>query len=65
MHNEPQDYFVVFARDASGSIWCPEKIERPVAACLSYEEAVLVREQLRQSGIHCIIRFVGQTGGGD
>ena len=61
MHNEPHDCFVVYVRDGSGS----EAVERPVAACPSYQEAAGVRRQIRLSGGTCIIRFAGQAGGGD
>ena len=61
MHNEPHDCFVVFVRDGSG----PDAVERPVAACPSYQEAARVRTQVRQSGKPCVIRFVGHAGGGD
>jgi hypothetical protein len=63
--DQVQDCFVVFVRDGSGAACRPEAVERPVAACPSYEEAVRLRGQLRQSGRSCVIRFVGQTGGGD
>jgi anti-anti-sigma factor len=62
---EAQDCFVVYVRDAAGSAWRPEGLERPVASCPCYEEAVAVREQFRQAGRRCIIRFVGPAGGGD
>jgi hypothetical protein len=65
MHNEPQDCFVVFVRDRSKTGWPGDTVERPVATCPSYEEAVRIREEFRQSGRSCIIRFVGETGGGD
>ncbi len=60
-----QDSFVVFVRDGSGSAWRPEDVERPAATCASYEEALAVRDRLRQSGKPSIIRFVGEAGGGD
>ncbi len=62
---ELENCFVVFVREGSGNEDRPEKVERPVASCPSYDEAVRVREQLRQAGKTCIIRFVGQAGGGD
>ncbi len=65
MNNEPQDCFMVFLRNGSGSAWRPEDVEQPVAACSSYDEAVKVREQYRQAGTSCIIRCTGETGGGD
>ena len=48
MHNELQDCFVVFVRDGA--------VERPVAACTTYAEAVKCREQFRQSGQGCVGR---------
>jgi len=63
--DESQECFMVFVRDGTESADRPDAAERRVAACPTYEEAVKVREQLRQSGTSCIIRFVGQPGGGD
>jgi len=60
-----QDSFMVFVRDGSGSAWRPEDLERPAATCASYAEALAVRDRLRQSGKPSIIRFVGESGGGD
>jgi anti-anti-sigma regulatory factor len=62
---ELEDCFLVFVRDGAGSPWRPEDVERPIASCASYEEALAIREQLRQSGRRCIIRFAGETGGGN
>jgi hypothetical protein len=62
---EPQDCFVVYVRNGSAHAARPEAMERPVAACPSYEEAARIRDRYRQEGRTCIIRFVGQTGGGD
>jgi hypothetical protein len=54
-----QDCFVVVVRDEF------DAIERVVATCPSHEEAAEVRQQLRRPGMSCVIRCVGQTGGGD
>jgi len=59
------DCFVVLVRDESVSAWRPQVVERPVATCSSYEEAARVRQEMRDSGRRCVIRSVGQTGGGD
>ena len=61
MHDEPRDCFVVYVREGSR----PEAVERPVAACPSYQEAARLRRQIRLSGRTCIIRFAGEAGGGD
>jgi hypothetical protein len=60
-----QDCYVVFVRDPSGSIHEPETVERVLATCSSYEEAVKTREKLRQPGRSLIIRCTSETGGGD
>jgi hypothetical protein len=65
VEDHDQDGFVVYLRDDSESVWRPQAFERAVATCSSYEEAVKVRQELRDSGQHCIIRCVGETGGGD
>jgi hypothetical protein len=65
MHDEPHDCFMVFVRAGTVSTCRPGAVERPVAACPTYEEAARLREKLRRAGWSCIIRFVGQTGGGD
>jgi anti-anti-sigma regulatory factor len=62
---EPENCFVVFVREGPGAAEHPEMVERPVATCFSYEEAARLREELRPSGKNCIIRFIGQAGGGD
>jgi anti-anti-sigma regulatory factor len=59
------DGFVVFVREECGTANRPESLERPLTACPTYTDAARVREQLRQSGRNCVIRFVGETGGGD
>jgi hypothetical protein len=59
--------FVVFLRDDSrrAARRRPQAVEQPVATCASYEEAVRVRQEYRDSGRSCVIRCVGETGGGD
>lgn len=41
----------------------PSAREVEVASYPCYQEAVLLRRQLSQSGYHCVIRFTGETGG--
>jgi len=65
MNDELLDCFVVFVRDGPPSPWHPEDAERPVVRCHSYEEAARAREKLREPGKSCVIRYVGQSGGGD
>jgi len=59
-----EDDFVVFIRsdrdDAN-----PDRVEWPLASCASYEEAKRVRDTFSNRNGDCVIRFVGETGGGD
>jgi hypothetical protein len=65
MEDVYQDCFVVFVRDEAGSAWRPDAVEREVATCYSYDEAARVGKRVRDSGKSCVIRCVGQAGGGD
>ena len=65
MDETRQDGYVVFVRDETRGNRKPGDIEQVVATCPSYEEADRVRQRLRHSGRHCVIRVVGETGGGD
>jgi hypothetical protein len=58
------DCFVVYAH-RDGFTWEPREVERELAACGTYEEAVQIKLERERSGQHCVIRFVGPTGGGD
>ena len=60
-----QDCFVVFIRDEAGPTQRPEDVEDVAMACATYQEAARVKQELRGTGKHCIIRSVGQAGGGD
>jgi hypothetical protein len=64
LRDSGQDCFVVYARDEADASRS-DAAERPVANCPTHGEAAAVRERLRESGQSCVIRFVGQTGGGD
>jgi hypothetical protein len=60
-----EDDFVVFIRSDRGDGSAPESVEWPLANCASYEEARRVREAFSNHTGDCVIRFVGETGGGD
>jgi hypothetical protein len=59
------DRFVVFVRESAGHHASPETVEREVSACSSYDEARRVQQTYRQTAQECVIRYVGQSGGGD
>jgi hypothetical protein len=60
-----QDCFVVYVRDGSWPAHKPEAVEHPLVMCPTYEEAVRVRQGLKDAGKSCVIRSVGHAGGGD
>jgi hypothetical protein len=59
------DCFVVYAHWDGVSQENPARIERELAWCGTYEEADQSRHQFEREGVHCVIRFVGPSGGGD
>ena len=66
MEETRADCFVVYVRDEGRARrGRPGDAEQAVATCPSYEEADRVRQRLRGSGKHCVIRSVGETGVGD
>lgn len=59
------DRFAVYLRNEREETDGVEGVERPVATLPSYEEARRVRRWYRDSGRDCVIRFLGDAGGGD
>lgn len=59
------DRFAVYLRFDQPEKVGVEGVERPVASLYSYEEARRVRQWYRDSGRDCVIRFLGDVGGGD
>jgi hypothetical protein len=59
------DRFVVFLRHDRSKSSRPDHAERALAVCSSYSEARRIQRQLQGSAMDCVIRFVGQAGGGD
>jgi hypothetical protein len=60
-----EDDFVVFIRSDPGHNPAPERVEWPLAHCNTYEEARRVRDSFSNHDGDCVIRFLGETGGGD
>lgn len=59
------DRFAVYLRNDREETKGVESAERAVAMLPSYEEARRVRQWYRDSGKDCVIRFLGDAGGGD
>jgi hypothetical protein len=60
-----EDDFVVFIRSDPGDLSAPETLEWPLASCATYEEAKRLRDSVSARNGDCVIRFLGETGGGD
>jgi hypothetical protein len=60
-----EDCFEVYVRSDHVHDDTPETAERPVVRCASYEEARRVQRALLNADHHCVIRYLGQAGGGD
>ena len=59
------DCFVVYAQKEDPRWERPDRIEHELASCGTYAEANQIRQDHERAGVHCVIRFVGPTGGGD
>src|SRR5262245_49835561 len=59
-----EDLYVIYLRCDSLTTQ-PESSERPVMVCASYSEARRVQRMLQRADQQCVIRFQGNTGGGD
>lgn len=57
--------FVVYVRTDPGHGEDPATVERPLAACATYEEARQIQRAWRQAAHDCVIRYAGVAGGGD
>jgi hypothetical protein len=59
-----EDLYVIYLRCDSWTSQ-PESHERPLMVCASYSEARRVQRMLQGADQECVIRFQGNTGGGD
>jgi len=59
-----QDLYVVYLRSATETTR-PDGAECPVMVCTSYGEARRLQRLLQHGEQECVIRFQGDTGGGD
>jgi hypothetical protein len=65
MEDTTADLFQVFLREYRHCTVPPEVVERPLAACATYEEARRVRAENQRDSREVVIRYLGQSGGGD
>ena len=64
MQREQEDRFVVFVR-AERDPERPDANERAFTYCTTYADAQRIRKGLHLIGRDSVVRFEGQTGGGD
>ena len=62
---DQDDRYVVFVRKDRNHIEEPEAVEQPLVVCSSYAEARRVQRRFHSAANECVIRFVGNAGGGD
>jgi hypothetical protein len=60
-----ENHFVVFLREDRSQSFRPDHAEQPFIACSTYGEARRVQRELQQTSRDSVIRYVGETGGGD
>jgi hypothetical protein len=65
MESISDDRYVVYVRHDRSQSCRPDHAERPLIACSTYEQARQIQRHLHQTSRASVIRFVGQTGGGD
>jgi hypothetical protein len=63
LHNE--DRFTIYVRTDPNHAPSPEEIEVPLASFSSYEEALRAQRAYQRPTRECVIRYQGDTGGGD
>jgi hypothetical protein len=63
LHDE--DHFTVYVRLDPGFAPSPEEIEIPLGSFHSYQEALRAQRAYQRPARECVIRFQGDTGGGD
>jgi hypothetical protein len=60
-----QDNFTVFVRTDSSHVDSSDEVEQPLASFSSFTEARRFLRLWRRPAHECVIRFQGDTGGGD
>jgi hypothetical protein len=59
------DLFQVYVREHRKDGEAPEEVEQPLEGCATYEEARRLRQKASRPDSDCVIRYMGDTGGGD
>jgi hypothetical protein len=65
MQANHDDGFMVYVRTDLAHDQRPDRAERLLTHCASYEEARRIQREWRRTSRECVIRFNGEVGGGD
>jgi hypothetical protein len=59
------DWFTIYVRTDPAEAQSPEDIEIPLASFPSYQDALRAQRAYQRPIRECVIRYHGDTGGGD
>ncbi len=65
MNSDHEDGFLVYLRTDPPHREAPDTVEQPVICCASYEDARRIQREYRRTAQECVIRYLGDSGGGD
>jgi hypothetical protein len=65
MTSVQDDVYWVYVRRDRSQPFPPEDCERYLTSVATYEEARRIQREFRINSRECVIRFAGETGGGD
>jgi hypothetical protein len=65
MNLDHLDRFTVYWRRDARHVCTPEDMEKPLGSFFTYEAALRQQRRYQRQAKHCVIRFEGDTGGGD
>ena len=65
MSSDYEDGFLVLLRTDPAHTLSPDDTETPVICCASYEEARRIQREYHRASRECVIRYHGESGGGD
>jgi hypothetical protein len=65
MATDNDDLFVVYLRTPWNPELPPEIAERPLVTCYTYGEARRIQRLFQHTSHECVIRYLGNSGGGD
>jgi hypothetical protein len=65
MDSTHQEQYIIYVRHDRSHSTRPDHSEQPLTSCASYEEARRIQQYVRSPARECVIRYIGEVGGGD